>query len=147
MRTNACAVLHRESEDTRGPIHNPQESTNCTSVGEFYLGVLVRSNGITAPSTKLVLDFSNIRGLYNNLDVVHHQIETAKLALLFLTETQISSPVDTSCLSYPRYGLEHCSMSKAEVCVHVRDNISSRREFQIWRARIPHLTSHPDGCL
>ncbi|KAJ0180875.1 hypothetical protein K1T71_002960 [Dendrolimus kikuchii] len=78
------------------------------------------------PSTFCV-DFCNIRGLHSNLNAVHHHLETVKPALLFLTETQISPPDDTSYLEYPGYSLEHAFVSKAGVCMYVRSDICCRR--------------------
>ncbi|VVC88102.1 unnamed protein product [Leptidea sinapis] len=54
-------------------------------------------------------------------------LTAAKPALLFLTETQISSLADTSCLSYPGYNLEHSFIPRAGVCVYVREDVCSRR--------------------
>lgn len=86
-----------------------------------------KSKNARRPLTTLAVDFCNIRGLHSNIHAVHYHLETAKPALLFLTETQISSPADTSYLSYPGYSLEHAFIPKAGVCVYVRDDISSRR--------------------
>lgn len=135
----------------------PQEGTNCVSVGEslsgrrrpgqcepgrghpdypaysgggktaFCIKGRGKSKDNTAPLSTLAVDFCNIRGLHTNLNAVHHHLETAKPALLFLTETQISSPADTSYLTYPGYTIEHCFVPKAGVCVYVRDDICSRR--------------------
>ncbi|CAH4034697.1 unnamed protein product [Pieris brassicae] len=66
-------------------------------------------------------------GLNSNLNAVHFHLETAKPALFFLTETQISFPADTSYLSYPGYKLEHSFVPRAGVCVYVREDICSRR--------------------
>ena len=71
-------------------------------------------------------DFCNIRGLDSNLNVVHHHLETARLALLFLTETQIARPSDTGYLQYPGYKIEHNFMPNAGVAVFVRENLSFR---------------------
>ncbi|CAH4030153.1 unnamed protein product [Pieris brassicae] len=79
-----------------------------------------------SPST-LSVDFTNVRGLNSNLNAVHFHLETAKPALFFLTETQISFPADTSYLSYPGYKLEHSFVPRAGVCVYVREDICSRR--------------------
>lgn len=109
----------------------PQEGTNCISVGESLFGrphyehnapergcpgCLVfwerdgkiglnrargKSSSSVAPPATLVVDFYIIRGLHSNFNVVHHYLETAKLALLFLTEMQISSLADASYLTYP----------------------------------------------
>ncbi|XP_063540969.1 uncharacterized protein LOC134749894 [Cydia strobilella] len=86
-----------------------------------------KSKATSAPLATLAVDFCNIRGLHSNLNAVHLHLETAKPALLFLTETQIASPADTSYLSYPGYGLEHSFSPRAGVCVYVRDDISFRR--------------------
>ncbi|CAG4935338.1 unnamed protein product [Colias eurytheme] len=75
----------------------------------------------------LHVDFCNIRGLHSNLTAVHQHLETSKPALLFLTETQISSPADTSYLKYPGYALEHLFVPRAGVCVYARDDICCRR--------------------
>lgn len=80
-----------------------------------------------APPSTLIVDACNIRGLHSNLNAVHHHLETAKPALFFLTETQISTPADVSYLMYPGYSLEHKFVSKAGVCMFVRDDICCRR--------------------
>lgn len=59
--------------------------------------------------------------------MLHHNLETAKPALLFLTETQISPPADTSYLNYPGYKLEHKFLPRAGVCLFVRGDICCRR--------------------
>ncbi|CAF4944969.1 unnamed protein product [Pieris macdunnoughi] len=86
-----------------------------------------RSNYTKAPPSTLAVDFTNVRGLNSNINAVHYHLETAKPALLFLTETQISSPADTSHLSYPGYKLEHSFVPRAGVGVYVREDICSRR--------------------
>ena len=73
------------------------------------------------------MDFCNVRGLHSNLDAVHHHLETARPALLFLTETQISAPGDISYLKYPGYELEHSFRRKAGVCAFVRGDICCHR--------------------
>ncbi|CAK1584849.1 unnamed protein product [Parnassius mnemosyne] len=86
-----------------------------------------RSNTTKATPVTLSVNFCNIRGLHSNLNAVHYHLETAKPALLFLTETQVSSPADTSYLSYPGYKLEHSFVPRAGVCVYVREDICFRR--------------------
>ncbi|XP_063636069.1 uncharacterized protein LOC134806671 [Cydia splendana] len=87
-----------------------------------------KKNRNTAASfSTLTVDFCNIRGLHSNLNSVHHHLETDKPALLFLTETQISTPADISYLMYPGYSLEHKFVSRAGVCIFVRDDICCRR--------------------
>ncbi|CAK1588496.1 unnamed protein product [Parnassius mnemosyne] len=86
-----------------------------------------RSNKTKATPITLFVNFCNIRGLHSNLNAVHYHLETTKLALLFLTETQVSSPADTSYHSYPRYKLEHSFVPRAGVCVYVREDICFRR--------------------
>ena len=63
------------------------------------------------------MDFCNIRGLNSNLYAVQHDLETARPALLFLSETQIARPSDTACLQYPGYKIEHNFMPHAGVAV------------------------------
>ncbi|XP_045541428.1 uncharacterized protein LOC123722911 [Papilio machaon] len=86
-----------------------------------------RSKALSAPPVTHAVDFCNIRGLHSNLEAVHYHLRTAKPALLFLTETQISSPADTSYLSCPGYKLEQSFLPRAGVCVYVREDICSRR--------------------
>lgn len=74
----------------------------------------------------LHVDFCNIRGIHSNINSVHLHLETEKPALLFLTETQISSPADTAYLNYPGYKIEHKFVQRAGVCVYVRDDICVR---------------------
>lgn len=80
-----------------------------------------------APPSTLRVDFCNIRGLHTNINAVHHHLETEKPAMLFLTETQISCPADTSYLHYPGYNLEHLFLRKAGVCMYIRGDICCRR--------------------
>ncbi|CAG4989213.1 unnamed protein product [Colias eurytheme] len=75
----------------------------------------------------LKVHLSNIRGLHSNLLPVHHHLETDKPHLLFLTETQIRCPPDSSYLGYPGYSLEHNFRPKAGVCAYVRDDICAQR--------------------
>lgn len=82
---------------------------------------------IAAPSPVLRVHLCNIRGINSNLDPVHHHLESEKPAMLFLTETQVSSPADTSYLNYPGYKVEHKFVPRAGVCVFVRDDICVRR--------------------
>ncbi|XP_045500068.1 uncharacterized protein LOC123697570 [Colias croceus] len=80
-----------------------------------------------SPPSTLTVDFCNIRGLHTNLNAVHYHLETAKPALLFLTETQISTPADVSYLTYPGFKLEHTFAPRAGVCAYVREDICCRR--------------------
>lgn len=50
----------------------------------------------------------------------------SKSALLFLTETQISSPANTSYFSYTGYKLEHTFVPWTAVCAYVREDIFFR---------------------
>ncbi|RVE48375.1 hypothetical protein evm_006936 [Chilo suppressalis] len=79
------------------------------------------------PSTLFEVEFCNIRGLHSNLNAVHHHLETARPALLFLTETQILPPADTGYLNYPGYVLEESFKAKAGVCLYVRADVCCRR--------------------
>lgn len=82
---------------------------------------------IPTPSTLFEVEFCNIRGLHSNLNAVHQHLETARPALLFLTETQILPPADTSYLKYPGYALEESFKAKAGVCLYVRADVCCRR--------------------
>lgn len=89
-------------------------------------------NGPTAvhtPTTNLPfeVEFANIRGLHANLNAVHHHLETVRPAMLFLTETQIICPADTSYLHYPGFVLEESFKAKAGVCLFVRSDVCCRR--------------------
>ena len=79
------------------------------------------------PTTRFGVDFANIRGIHSNLRAVHHHLETAKPAMLFLTETQILRPTDQSYLHYPGYVLEESFKAKAGVCLFVRSDVCCRR--------------------
>lgn len=79
-----------------------------------------------SPPTYIV-DFCNIRGLHSNLNAVHQHLESAKPALLFLTETQINPPDDLSYLRYPGYNLEHAFKSRAGVCMYIKGDICYHR--------------------
>lgn len=80
----------------------------------------------TPPSTFHV-DFCNIRGLHSNLNAVSYHLESARPALFFLTETQISAREEISYLLYPGYRLEHKFIAHAGVCVFSRDDICCQR--------------------
>lgn len=86
-----------------------------------------KSKVYTATPLSTQVDFCNIRGLHANLNAVHQHLETAQPTLLFLTETQISCPAETSYLHYPGYKLEHKFLRRAGVCVFVREDICCRR--------------------
>ncbi|XP_045500113.1 uncharacterized protein LOC123697614 [Colias croceus] len=126
----------------------PQEGTNTTGAGESlpehlcsgcptYSGEgkipLVsqtrgnKSKKISATPSTHCVNFCNIRGLHSNINAVHYHLETANPALLFLTETQISSPSDTSYLNYPGFTLEHNFIPRAGVCAFIRNDICFRR--------------------
>ncbi|RVE44225.1 hypothetical protein evm_011124 [Chilo suppressalis] len=79
------------------------------------------------PSTLFEVEFCNIRGLHSNLNAVHHHLETARPALLFLTKTQILPPADTGYLNYPGYVLEESFKAKAGICLYVRADVCCRR--------------------
>ncbi|XP_045509327.1 uncharacterized protein LOC123704883 [Colias croceus] len=136
-----AAVLNRRLPQEGTSICDPRESlpelssSGCPTYSgggasfraSIPLGVK-KTNHLSANcSTLLSVDFCNIRGLNSNLEAVHHHLETAKPALLFLTETQISSPADTSYLNYPGYVLEHTFVPRAGVCVYAREDICCRR--------------------
>ncbi|CAG4956470.1 unnamed protein product [Colias eurytheme] len=72
-------------------------------------------------------------------EIIHHHLETDKPHLLFLTETQIRCPPDSSYLGYPGYSLEHNFRPKAGVCAYVRDDICSQR--------LRHLEDHNFSVL
>lgn len=73
------------------------------------------------------MEFANIRGLHANLNAVHQHLETVRPAMLFLTETQIGRPADTSYLHYPGYVLEESFQPKAGVCLFVRADVCCSR--------------------
>ena len=73
------------------------------------------------------LSFANIRGLHGNLNHVHHLLQLHKPRLLFLTETQISPPLDSTHLQCPGYILHHCFRFKAGVCAFVHSSIPATR--------------------
>ena len=89
--------------------------------------IKISTAGLTGNPTRFGVDFTNIRGLHSNLSAVHHHLETAQPAMLFLTETQISRPADTAYLHYPGYTLEESFKAKAGVCLFVRSDICCRR--------------------
>ncbi|CAH2093490.1 unnamed protein product [Euphydryas editha] len=71
----------------------------------------------------MTLDFCNIRGLYNNLKAVHYHPQTAKPALFFLTETQISLLSRNQIFGNFQ---EHFFVPQAGVCVYIREDVCSR---------------------
>ena len=82
----------------------------------------------TATPSTLSVDFCNIRGLHSNLNAIHRHLETARPALLFLTESQSARPSDTAYhLQYPDYKIEHNFIPHAGVAVFVREDLSFRR--------------------
>lgn len=96
------------------------------------MAVQKSNDGHTAASsfptnTLFEVEFTNIRGLHSNLNAVHHHLETVRPALLFLTETQIRRPADTTYLHYPGYILEENFRAKAGVCLFVRADVCCRR--------------------
>lgn len=96
------------------------------------MAATIRQSGHTAvhnPTicTPFEVEFCNIRGLHSNLNAVHQHLESARPALLFLTETQILPPADTSYLNYPGYALEESFKAKAGVCLYVRADVCCRR--------------------
>lgn len=107
------------------------------------------SNSKRSPATpsNLLVDFCNIRGLHSNLDAVHFHLETAKPALLFLTETQICNPSDLSYLHYPGYTLEAKFHPHAGVCAYVRDEICCRRLHDLEVPDFSVLWVHVDTGL
>lgn len=86
-----------------------------------------RKRFYTAASPSTQMDFCNVRGLHSNLNAVHLHLETAQPTILFLTETQISCPANTSYLGYPGYKLEHKFLRRAGVCMYIREDICCRR--------------------
>ncbi|CAG4964113.1 unnamed protein product [Parnassius apollo] len=104
-----------------------------------------RSNKTKAPPATLSVNFCDIRGLHSNLNAVHYHLETARPALLFLTETQVSSPADVSYLSYPGYKLEHSFVPRAGFCVYVREDICSRRLGRLEGSDLSILWLHVDS--
>lgn len=85
------------------------------------------NTAVHTPTKELGVDFANVRGLHSNLNAVHQHLETAHPGLLFLTETQIRRPADTSYLHYPGYTLEESFQAKAGVCLFVRSDVCCRR--------------------
>jgi hypothetical protein len=108
----------------------------------------------TSIPTLFKVEFANIRGLHSNLNAVHQHLETARPAMLFLTETQIQRPADTSYLQYPGYVLEKAFLAKARACLFLRSDVCCRRlrRFEepsfsvLWvhvsRPYKPHLRVH-----
>ncbi|CAK1584631.1 unnamed protein product [Parnassius mnemosyne] len=86
--------------------------------------------------------FCNIRGLHSNFTAVHYYLETAKPALLFLTEARVSSAADTSYLSYPGYKLEHSFVPRAGFCVYVREDICFGRPGSLEGTDLSYLWLH-----
>ncbi|CAH0404519.1 unnamed protein product [Chilo suppressalis] len=99
------------------------------------------------PSALFEVEFCNIRGLHSNLNAVHHHLETARPALLFLTETQILPPADTGYLKYPGYALEESFKAKAGVCLYVRADVCCRRLSCLEDPSFSMLAVHVDSGL
>ncbi|CAH0397242.1 unnamed protein product [Chilo suppressalis] len=97
------------------------------------------------PSALFEVEFCNIRGLHSNLNAVHHHLETARPALLFLTETQILPPADTGYLKYPGYALEESFKAKAGVCLYVRADVCCRRLSCLEDPSFSMLAVHVDS--
>ena len=78
------------------------------------------------------MNFWDIRGLHSNLYAVHYHLETARPALLFLTETQIVRLSNIANLQYLSSKLEHNCMPHARVDVSVSEDLSFRHlEFRM----------------
>ncbi|RVE41143.1 hypothetical protein evm_014206 [Chilo suppressalis] len=120
--TNSCRLSPTSLTPARGrgtailPLYSPPLPS--LKVGAVHT---------PTPSTLFEVEFCNIRGLHSNLNAVHHHLETARPALLFLTETQILPPADTGYLNYPGYVLEESFKAKAGVCLYVRADVCCRR--------------------
>lgn len=82
-------------------------------------------------SPSLIVHLTNIRGLHSNRPAVHHHLETTQPHLLFLTETQIQSPLSAAYLDYPGYTLEHNFRPHAGVCVYARNDLCIQRLRQL----------------
>ena len=83
---------------------------------------------LTAKSkTHFRVDLANIRGLHSNLNAVQYHLNHQSPDMLFLAETQIKPPADTSYLNIPGYQLEHNFIPKAGVCLYVRSDVCCRR--------------------
>ncbi|XP_061704547.1 uncharacterized protein LOC133515918 [Cydia pomonella] len=103
-----------------------------------------KRNGFSAASFSTQVVFCNIRGLHKNLSAVHYHLEFAQPTIVFLTDTQISCPADTSYLLYPGYTLEHKFMRHAGVCMFALHNVCCRRLHVLW-VRVCHTRVY--ACL
>ena len=75
----------------------------------------------------LTTDFCNRRGLHSNLASVHHHLESQKPLFLFLSETQISIPLDSTHLQFPNYELHASFRFKGGTCAYVRSDVVCSR--------------------
>ena len=84
-----------------------------------------RSSAVShsSPCCNLSIHFCNTRGLHSNLSPVHQHLETERPLSLFLTETQISSPLDSTHLQYPNYELHDPFRFKGGTCAFFRSDL------------------------
>ena len=110
-----------ESPSGEGTTNVPR--SDCPSDDDF--GCLDTS------SNTFTLDFCNIYGLRSNFQSVEHHLSSTKPHLIFLTETQLSVPTDSSSFSVPSYFLYSHFQSKAGCCVYVRNDINCSRAHNL----------------
>ena len=112
----------------------------CDLFLQFNMSSIINHSNSTAAqnvainsNSQFSLSFINIRGLRANLNQVNNFLLTGKPHVLFLTETQIPNPLDTTHLLCPIYQLHHSFHFKAGVCAYVNSDLPATRfhEFVI----------------
>lgn len=76
---------------------------------------------------KFNINFCNIRGLNANINPVYQHLQTNKPHFLFLSETQISPPINDAHLNCPGYTLHSNFKLKAGVCIYSRNDLAVSR--------------------
>ena len=77
--------------------------------------------------TNFTTQFCNIRGIASNLTSVHHHLQSVGPHILFLTETQIDTPLSDVHLNCPGYRLHHLFHRRAGVCAFIRSDVPATR--------------------
>ena len=72
----------------------------------------------------IVIHYSNIRGLSSNITSIQQHLEQHKPSLLFLSETKISPPTNSSHFHYPGYILHQNFRLHSGVCCYAKSTLS-----------------------
>ncbi len=85
-----------------------------------------RYDGFSHPSSyNFKITFSNIRGIHSNLHDIHQFLQHSSPDCLFLSETQIKEPLDSTHLKFPGYTLYSIFQAKGGICAYIKSNLVS----------------------